>query len=279
MAADSPYGGATARQLAEGLQKRADVAHAEAIKALGSGDYRTATVLNQQHGLGLDSVLANPSASKVASRLASSMPAKLDAQQVVAFQSEAARAFQQKYQQTGDYDQAYDAAGNAGMTAAIKVAPKGDKILVTNKGEYVHAQSGEMIVNPTTGKPYIATKRLTEPTYGRGAGGAGGGEPAAVQIDKARIDGLVEAGIPRNQAILMVHGKNQRTPAERLNAERLNAAQKIVKDSFGQVTLDAALQSIDRAAAGHGGQPAAPTEPAAGRVRQYVPGQGFVDVP
>lgn len=139
-AAGQEGGGELALQLAnkqsEREPKRADLAHAEAIKAFGQGDFELAKALNQRHGLGLDSVFGNPSALQASRILAKSIEhLKLEPAQTVAYMDAAA----QKYAETRDMNQ----AGMAGITAARGARPKGTGNLVETPDGYYNRDTGD----------------------------------------------------------------------------------------------------------------------------------------
>lgn len=142
-AAGQEGGGELALQLAskqaEREQKRADLAHAEAIKAFGQGDFELAKTLNQRHGLGLDSVFGNPSALQASRLLAKSIEhLKLEPAQTIAYMDAAA----QKFSETRDMNQ----AGMAGIAAARGVRPRGDKYLESSTG-YVDPSTGKHLLD------------------------------------------------------------------------------------------------------------------------------------
>lgn len=169
-----PGSGAMRLKLAEAKQKQTDAAHAEAIKAFGTGDFELAQSLNQRHSLGLDSVFANPSALQTSRMLAGSIQhLKLEPGQTVAYMDAATQKFAEVYGQTRDPKQAMNAAGMAGMTAARGVRPKGTGNLVETPEGYFNRDTGDYEKGKDGKVLRVPDRRLH---FNQG-GGSGGGKP------------------------------------------------------------------------------------------------------
>lgn len=193
-AAGQEGGGELALQLAskqaEHEQKRADLAHAEAIKAFGQGDFELAKTLNQRHGLGLDSVFGNPSALQASRILAKSIEhLKLEPAQTIAYMDAAA----QKFAETRDMNQ----AGMAGIAAARGVRPKGTGNLVETPDGYYNRDTGDY-EHGKDGKPLrVPDRRLFfDPNRGNLTQAQ---ERSNIEIDAARevVAGMDPAEIRR----------------------------------------------------------------------------------
>lgn len=196
--ADDPYGnaitslkgrrgsGAMQLQLAQAQQKQNAAAHAEAIKAFGTGDFELAQVLNQRHGLGLDSVFANPSALQTSRMLAGSIQhLKFEPAQSIAYMDAATQKFAEVYAQTRDPKQAMGAAGAAGMSAARGVRPKGTGNLVETPDGYFNRDTGDYEKGKDGKVLRVPDRRLHFNPSG-GGGGAGGANSKGAKFD---IDG------------------------------------------------------------------------------------------
>ena len=270
--------GAMQLQLAQAQQKQNATAHAEAIKAFGTGDFELAQALNQRHGLGLDSVFANPSALQTSRMLAGSIQhLKLEPAQSIAYMDAATQKFAEVYAQTRDPKQAMGAAGAAGMSAARGVRPKGTGNLVETPDGYFNRDTGDYEKGKDGRVLRVPDRRLHfNPS---GGGGAGGANSKGAKYD---VDG------DGNRVILyrdgtMVYPKDAAGNPVKIKAGT-NEDQKFVRKLVegaerNRFTTDANETAVQRAKrlAGEtqvgGAAPAVPQ----GRVRKYVPGQGFVD--
>lgn len=188
--ADDPYGnaitslkgrrgsGAMQLQLAQAQQKQNATAHAEAIKAFGTGDFELAQALNQKHGLGLDSVFANPSALQTSRMLAGSIQhLKFEPAQSIAYMDAATQKFAEVYSQTRDPKQAMGAAGAAGMSAARGVRPKGTGNLVETPDGYFNRDTGDYEKGKDGKVLRVPDRKLH---FNPSGGGGAGGSPKAV---------------------------------------------------------------------------------------------------
>lgn len=182
-----PGSGAIRMKLAEAKQKQDAAAHAEAIKAFGTGDFELAQALNQRHGLGLDSVFANPSALQTSRMLAGSIQhLKMEPGQTVAYMDAATQKFAEVYGQTRDPKQAMNAAGMAGMTAARGVRPKGTGNLVETPSGYFNRDTGDYEKDKDGKVLKVPDRRLHFNTGGGAGGGAGGANSKGAKFD---VDG------------------------------------------------------------------------------------------
>lgn len=187
-----PGAGAMRLKLAEAQQKKADTAHAEAIKAFGTGDFELAQSLNQRYGLGLDSVFANPSALQTSRMLAGSIQhLKMEPGQTVAYMDAATQKFAEVYGQTRDPKQAMNAAGMAGMTAARGVRPKGTGNLVETPDGYFNRDTGDYEKGKDGKVLRVPDRRLN--FGGRGGSGAGGDGANKIQRSFPAQDGSMWA--------------------------------------------------------------------------------------
>ena len=298
--ADDPYGnaitslkgrrgsGAMQLQLAQAQQKQNAAAHAEAIKAFGTGDFELAQALNQRHGLGLDSVFANPSALQTSRMLAGSIQhLKFEPAQSIAYMDAATQKFAEVYAQTRDPKQAMGAAGAAGMSAARGVRPKGTGNLVETPDGYFNRDTGDYEKGKDGKVLRVPDRRLN---FNPSGGGGAGGSPKAVATMEWKANAYKQLGIEPNLANAIAANPGFATTPQSVQKQAqfmVNASKDIMgvpKLSMGDAVREAektmrsiqatAVQSMD-------GKPA-PVNPSApdapqGRVRKYVPGQGFVD--
>ena len=291
--ADDPYGnaitslkgrrgsGAMQLQLAQAQQKQNAAAHAEAIKAFGTGDFELAQALNQKHGLGLDSVFANPSALQTSRMLAGSIQhLKFEPAQSIAYMDAATQKFAEVYSQTRDPKQAMGAAGAAGMSAAKLIRPKGTGNLVETPDGYFNRDSGDFEKDKNGKVLRVPDRRLNfNPNAGGSSGGPGGANSKGAKYD---VDG------DGNRVILyrdgtMVYPKDAAGNPVKIKAGT-NEDQKFVRKLVegaerNRFTTDANETAVQRAKRLAGETQVGGVAPAApqGRVRKYVPGQGFVD--
>ena len=297
--ADDPYGnaitslkgrrgsGAMQLQLAQAQQKQNATAHAEAIKAFGTGDFELAQALNQKHGLGLDAVFNNPSALQTSRMLAGSIQhLKLEPAQSIAYMDAATQKFAEVYAQTRDPKQAMNAAGMAGMSAAKGARPKGDKFVESPSGyfdpaagDYVKDKSGKTVMPPDR-------KLYFNPS---GGGGGTGGSPKAVATMEWKSKSYQALGISPELSNAIAANPGFATTPQAVQ-KQAQFIQKASADVMGRPTktADQAMQEARQLMQGAqslaietmgGTSPVKPSAPAApqGRVRKYVPGQGFVD--
>ncbi len=297
--ADDPYGnaitslkgrrgsGAMQLQLAQAQQKQNATAHAEAIKAFGTGDFELAQALNQKHGLGLDAVFNNPSALQTSRMLAGSIQhLKLEPAQSIAYMDAATQKFAEVYGQTRDPKQAMGAAGAAGMAAAKGARPKGDKFVESPSGyfdpaagDYVKDKSGKTVMPPDR-------KLYFNPS---GGGGGTGGSPKAVATMEWKSKSYQALGISPELSNAIAANPGFATTPQAVQ-KQAQFIQKASNDAIGHPTktADQAMQEARQLMQGAqsmaletmgGASPVKPSAPAApqGRVRKYVPGQGFVD--
>lgn len=277
--------GALQMQLAQAKVKENQAAHAEAIKAFGSGDFELAQALNQQHGLGLEPVFQNPSNMQTLKMLAGSIAhMKLEPAQSIAYMDAAGRKFREVFDQTRDMKQAMNAAGQAGMTAARGTRGKSEKFLETPDGYYDPA-TGQYEKDSSGRVVKVPDRRLH---FNQGGTSAGGGTPKAVATMQWKAAAYKALGIEPKLADAIAANPGFATTPQAVQKQ----AQFIVtasKDVMGRPTktlqqATAEAQNLMRqsqavAVDAMSGQPAQPAAPAApqGRVRKYVPGQGFVD--
>ncbi len=298
--ADDPYGnaitslkgrrgsGAMQLQLAQAQQKQNTAAHAEAIKAFGTGDFELAQALNQKHGLGLDSVFANPSALQTSRMLAGSIQhLKFEPAQSIAYMDAATQKFAEVYAQTRDPKQAMGAAGAAGMSAARGVRPKGTGNLVETPDGYFNRDTGDY-EKGKDGKVLRVPDRKLHFNPSGGGGGAGG-SPKAVATMEWKSKSYQALGISPELSNAIAANPGFATTPQAVQ-KQAQFIQKASADVMGRPTktADQAMQEARQLMQGAqslaietmgGASPVKPAAPAApqGRVRKYVPGQGFVD--
>ena len=279
--------GAMLLQNAQAQQKQNTAAHAEAIKAFGTGDFELAQALNQKHGLGLDAVFNNPSALQTSRMLAGSIQhLKLEPAQSIAYMDAATQKFAEVYGQTRDPKQAMGAAGAAGMAAAKGARPKGDKFVENPSGyfdpaagDYVKDKSGKTVMPPDR-------KLYFNPS---GGGGGAGGSPKAVATMEWKSKSYQALGISPELSNAIAANPGFATTPQAVQ-KQAQFIQKASADVMGRPTktADQAMQEARQLMQGAqsmaletmgGASPVKPSAPAApqGRVRKYVPGQGFVD--
>ncbi len=297
--ADDPYGnaitslkgrrgsGAMQLQLAQAQQKQNAAAHAEAIKAFGTGDFELAQALNQKHGLGLDSVFANPSALQTSRMLAGSIQhLKLEPAQSIAYMDAATQKFAEVYSQTRDPKQAMGAAGAAGMSAAKLIRPKGTGNLVETPDGYFNRDTGDFEKDKSGKVLRVPDRRLN---FNPSGGGSGGGSPKAVATMEWKSKSYQALGISPELSNAIAANPNLATTPQAVS-KQAEFIRKASADVMGRPTKtsDQAMKEASQLMQGAqaiafetmGGtvlvRPPAPAAPQ-GRVRKYVPGQGFVD--
>ena len=275
-------------EMAQAQQKQNTAAHAEAIKAFGTGDFELAQALNQKHGLGLDSVFANPSALQTSRMLAGSIQhLKLEPAQSIAYMDAATQKFAEVYAQTRDPKQAMGAAGAAGMSAARGVRPKGTGNLVETPDGYFNRDTGDY-EKGKDGKPLRVPDRKLHFNPSGGGGGAGG-SPKAVATMEWKSKSYQALGISPELSNAIAANPGFATTPQAVQ-KQAQFIQKASADVMGRPTktADQAMQEARQLMQGAqslaietmgGASPVKPSAPAApqGRVRKYVPGQGFVD--
>lgn len=279
--------GAMQLQLAQAQQKQNATAHAEAIKAFGTGDFELAQALNQKHGLGLDSVFANPSALQTSRMLAGSIQhLKLEPAQSIAYMDAATQKFAEVYGQTRDPKQAMGAAGAAGMSAARGVRPKGTGNLVETPDGYFNRDTGDYEKGKDGKVLRVPDRRLN---FNPSGGGGAGGSPKAVATMEWKSKSYQALGISPELSNAIAANPGFATTPQAVQ-KQAQFIQKASADVMGRPTktADQAMQEARQLMQGAqsmaletmgGTSPVKPSAPAApqGRVRRYVPGQGFVD--
>lgn len=282
--ADDPYGnaitslkgrrgsGAMQLQLAQAQQKQNTAAHAEAIKAFGTGDFELAQALNQRHGLGLDSVFANPSALQTSRMLAGSIQhLKFEPAQSIAYMDAATQKFAEVYAQTRDPKQAMGAAGAAGMSAARGVRPKGTGNLVETPDGYFNRDTGDYEKGKDGKVLRVPDRRLN---FNPSGGGGAGGSPKAVATMEWKANAYKQLGIEPNLANAIAANPGFATTPQSVQKQAqfmVNASKDIMgvpKLSMGDAVREAektmrsiqatAVQSMDGKPA-----PVNPSDPAA----------------
>lgn len=279
--------GAMQFQLAQAKLKESQAAHAEAIKAFGAGDFELAQALNQQHGLGLDSVFSNPSALQTSKMIAGSIAhMKMEPAQSIAYMDAATKRFSEVYGQTKNMREAMNAAGQAGMTAARGTRTKAEKFLETPNG-YYDPSTGQYETDSSGKVVKVPDRRLFFNPHG--GAGAGGGTPKAVATMEWKAEAYKALGVEPNLAKAIAANPGFATTPQAVQKQ----AQFIVnasKDVMGRPTktmqqATAEAQNLMRqsqkvavdAMSGQAADQPAPSAAPAGRVRKYIPGQGFVD--
>lgn len=297
--ADDPYGnaitslkgrrgsGAMQLQLAQAQQKQNAAAHAEAIKAFGTGDFELAQALNQKHGLGLDAVFNNPSALQTSRMLAGSIQhLKFEPAQSIAYMDAATQKFAEVYAQTRDPKQAMGAAGAAGMSAAKGVRPKGTGNLVETPDGYFNRDTGDYEKGKDGKVLRVPDRKLH---FNPSGGGGAGGSPKAVATMEWKSKSYQALGISPELSNAIAANPGFATTPQAVQ-KQAQFIQKASADVMGRPTktADQAMQEARQLMQGAqslaietmgGASPVKPSAPAApqGRVRKYVPGQGFVD--
>ncbi len=280
--------GAMLLQNAQAQQKQNTAAHAEAIKAFGTGDFELAQALNQKHGLGLDAVFNNPSALQTSRMLAGSIQhLKLEPAQSIAYMDAATQKFAEVYGQTRDPKQAMGAAGAAGMSAAKLIRPKGTGNLVETPDGYFNRDTGDFEKDKNGKVLRVPDRRLNfNPS---GGGGGAGGSPKAVATMEWKSKSYQALGISPELSNAIAANPGFATTPQAVQ-KQAQFIQKSSADVMGRPTktADQAMQEARQLMQGAqslaietmgGASPVKPSAPAApqGRVRKYVPGQGFVD--
>lgn len=268
-------------ELEQAQQKRNVDAEAAAIKAIGNHNWQLAEELDKKHGLNLNLSAQNPTSLQVIGMFASSLERlKLEPAQVVAHLDASTKKFKEVYAQTHDRNKALEAGSEAGMTAAHGVRPKGTGNLVETPDGYFNRDTGDFEKDKNGKVLRVPDRRLNfNPNAGGSSNGPGGANSKGAKYD---VDG------DGNRVILyrdgtMVYPKDAAGNPVKIKAGT-NEDQKFVRKLVegaerNRFTTDANETPVQRAKrlAGEtqvGG--AAPTAPQ-GRVRKYVPGQGFVD--
>lgn len=279
--------GAMQLQLAQAQQKQNATAHAEAIKAFGTGDFELAQALNQRHGLGLDAVFNNPSALQTSRMLAGSIQhLKLEPAQSIAYMDAATQKFAEVYGQTRDPKQAMGAAGAAGMSAAKLIRPKGTGNLVETPDGYFNRDTGDYEKGKDGKVLRVPDRRLN---FNPSGGGGAGGSPKAVATMEWKSKSYQALGISPELSNAIAANPGFATTPQAVQ-KQAQFIQKASADVMGRPTktADQAMQEARQLMQGAqsmaletmgGASPVTPSAPAApqGRVRKYVPGQGFVD--
>lgn len=267
-------------EMAQAQRKQADAGMLEVMKAMDAGDFDKALILDKHYGTGQSSVISDPNQRAVVRRVIQSIPKNATADQALAYQDAAVRAWGETFKATGDRNEADRAAGAAGIKSAMAVQGKADAYFQDDAGNVTAVRGGK--ATPVEG----ARGRTT-----RSAGGAGaGGSPKAVATMEWKANAYKQLGIEPNLANAIAANPGFATTPQSVQKQAqfmVNASKDIMgvpKLSMGDAVREAektmrsiqatAVQSMD-------GKPA-PVNPSApdapqGRVRKYVPGQGFVD--
>ena len=279
--------GALKLKIAEAKIAEEQKAHANAIKALWDGNFDLAQSLNEQHGLGLESVFQNPSNMQISKNLGYGLKEyKLEPAQTIAYMDAAGKKFREVFDQTRDMKQAMNAAGQAGMTAMRGVRVKGEKFLETPSG-YFDAATGEYLTDNKGQVVKVPDRRLFFNPHG--GAGAGGGTPKAVATMEWKAGAYKALGIEPNLANAIAANPGFATTPQAVQKQAqfiVNASKDVMgrpTKTMQQATAEAqnlmrqsqavAVNAMSGKAATPAPSPAAP----AGRVRKYIPGQGFVD--
>ena len=265
---------------AKEAQKRADTGLLAVMKAVDDGNYEEAIALDKHFGTGQASVLNDPNQRMVVRRVIQSIPKNATAEQALAYQEAGVKAWGETFKATGDRNEADRAAGAAGIKAAMAVQGKADAYFQDDAGNVTAVRGGK--ATPVEG----ARGRTTRSA----AGGGAGGSPKAVATMEWKANAYKQLGIEPNLANAIAANPGFATTPQSVQKQAqfmVNASKDIMgvpKLSMGDAVREAektmrsiqatAVQSMD-------GKPA-PVNPSApdapqGRVRKYVPGQGFVD--
>lgn len=276
-------------EMAQAQQKRNVDAEAAAIKAIGNHNWQLAEELDKKHGLNLNLSAQNPTSLQVIGMFASSLERlKLEPAQVVAHLDASTKKFKEVYTQTHDRNKALEAGSEAGMTAAHGVRPKGTGNLVETPDGYFNRDTGDFEKDKSGKVLRVPDRRLNFNPHAGGAGGAGG-SPKAVATMEWKSKSYQALGISPELSNAIAANPGFATTPQAVQ-KQAQFIQKASADVMGRPTktADQAMQEARQLMQGAqsmaletmgGTSPVKPSAPVApqGRIRKYVPGQGFVD--
>jgi hypothetical protein len=128
---------------AKEAQKRTDTGMLEVMKAMDAGDFDKALILDKHYGTGQASVISDPNQRTVVRRVIQSIPKNATAEQALAYQDAAVRAWGETFKATGDRNEADRAAGAAGIKAAMAVQGKADAYFQDDAGNVTAVRGGK----------------------------------------------------------------------------------------------------------------------------------------
>ena len=275
-------------EMAQAQQKRNVQAEDEAIKAIGKNNWQLAEALDKKYGLNLNLSSQNPTSLQVMGMFANSLEhlKHLEPAQTVAYMDASTKKFKEVYTQTGDRNKALEAGSEAGMTAARGVRPKGTGNLVETPDGYFNRDTGDYEKGKDGKVLRVPDRRLN---FNPSGGGGAGGSPKAVATMEWKSKSYQALGISPELSNAIAANPGFATTPQAVQ-KQAQFIQKASADVMGRPTktADQAMQEARQLMQGAqsmaletmgGTSPVKPSAPAApqGRVRKYVPGQGFVD--
>lgn len=275
-------------EMAQAQQKRNVQAEDEAIKAIGKNNWQLAEALDKKYGLNLNLSAQNPTSLQVMGMFANSLEhlKHLEPAQTVAYMDASTKKFKEVYTQTQDRNKALEAGSEAGMTAARGVRPKGTGNLVETPDGYFNRDTGDYEKGKDGKVLRVPDRRLN---FNPSGGGGAGGSPKAVATMEWKSKSYQALGISPELSNAIAANPGFATTPQAVQ-KQAQFIQKASADVMGRPTktADQAMQEARQLMQGAqsmaletmgGTSPVKPSAPAApqGRVRRYVPGQGFVD--